>query len=140
MNQKSYELTAREMRKSEILIAYVLRFGVIISGIVIAAGMILSWVKTDQVREATPMAQLLEGQLTPPLNAPLTFSDFVSKLSAFDPTAVTALGLILLILLPVCRVALTVGFFAVERDYTYLAITLFVLAVLLSGIIFGKAL
>ena len=45
-------------------------------------------------------------------------------------------GLVLLLLTPVARVAFSVFAFAAERDWTYVIVTLIVLAVLLSGILF----
>ena len=43
-------------------------------------------------------------------------------------------GLLLLVFTPICRVALTAAIFLVQRDYVFLAIALFVLAVLLFGL------
>ena len=47
---------------------------------------------------------------------------------------IIALGLLLLIATPVARVAFSVYTFARQRDWTYVAITLFVLAVLLYSL------
>ena len=44
------------------------------------------------------------------------------------------LGLLLLILTPVARVAFSVAAFALERDWTYVAITLIVLAILIYSL------
>jgi uncharacterized membrane protein len=44
------------------------------------------------------------------------------------------LGLLILIATPVARVAYSVGAFALQRDWTYVAVTLIVLAVLLYGL------
>jgi uncharacterized membrane protein len=48
--------------------------------------------------------------------------------------ALIQLGLLLLILTPVARVAFSVAAFALERDWTYVAITLIVLAVLIYSL------
>ena len=46
-------------------------------------------------------------------------------------------GLLLLVLTPVARVALSVAVFARQRDYTYVAITLVVLAILAYNLLGG---
>jgi uncharacterized membrane protein len=47
------------------------------------------------------------------------------------------LGVLLLIATPVARVAFSALAFARQRDYTYVALTLFVLAVLLCSLFVG---
>jgi uncharacterized membrane protein len=51
-----------------------------------------------------------------------------------DAAAWIQLGLLILIATPVARVAYSVGAFALQRDWTYVAVTLIVLAVLLYGL------
>jgi len=58
---------------------------------------------------------------------------------ALDARAVVQLGLVLLIATPVARVALTLVAFLIQRDRLYVAITAVVLALLLYGLIWGKA-
>lgn len=58
---------------------------------------------------------------------------------AYDSLAIVQLGLLLLIATPVLRVAFTLVAFAIQRDRTYVLITLIVLAVLMYGLLFGKA-
>jgi uncharacterized membrane protein len=55
--------------------------------------------------------------------------------AAGRPFALIAVGLLLLIATPVVRVALSVAFFAAQRDWRYVAITLFVLAVLAGSFV-----
>jgi uncharacterized membrane protein len=75
----------------------------------------------------TLVAQLLSGQPFP-----------TATFATWQPDSIIAVGLILLIALPIVRVAMTVFLFLKEKDYTYLAITLFVLTVLMTGVFFGK--
>jgi uncharacterized membrane protein len=58
---------------------------------------------------------------------------------SLDSTAVVQLGLLLLIMTPVARVAFTLVAFAIQRDRMYVLITFVVLALLLYGLIFGRA-
>jgi uncharacterized membrane protein len=58
---------------------------------------------------------------------------------ALDSRAIVQLGLVLLIATPVARVALTLAAFVVRRDRLYVAITALVLALLLYGLLWGRA-
>jgi uncharacterized membrane protein len=58
---------------------------------------------------------------------------------ALKPYAIIALGLLILIAIPVMRVAVLVVTFIVERDWLYVAITAFVLLVLLTSFAIGEA-
>lgn len=58
---------------------------------------------------------------------------------AMRSDAIVQLGLLLLIATPIARVALTLVAFAIQRDRTYIVITLIVLALLLYGLVFGHA-
>lgn len=58
---------------------------------------------------------------------------------ALDSRAIVQFGLLLLIATPIARVALTLVAFVVLRDKTYVFVTTIVLALLLYGILYGKA-
>jgi uncharacterized membrane protein len=59
--------------------------------------------------------------------------------AALRSEAIVQLGILLLILTPIARVAYTVVAFAKQRDRTYVTITLFILALLLYGLLIGRA-
>jgi len=56
-----------------------------------------------------------------------------------DSRGVVQLGLVLLILTPIARVALTLIAFVIQRDRFYVVTTILVLIVLLYGLIWGRA-
>lgn len=56
-----------------------------------------------------------------------------------DAMAVVQLGLLLLIATPVARVAFTLVAFAIQRDRRYVVVTAIVLALLLYGLLSGRA-
>lgn len=58
---------------------------------------------------------------------------------ALDSRAVVQLGLVLLIMTPIARVAFTLGAFILQRDRLYVGITTVVLALLLYGLLWGRA-
>lgn len=58
---------------------------------------------------------------------------------ALDGRAITQLGLVLLILTPVSRVALTLWAFLRQHDRLYVVVTTVVLLLLLYGLLWGRA-
>jgi uncharacterized membrane protein len=58
---------------------------------------------------------------------------------ALDSMAIVQLGLVLLIATPVMRVALTLVAFALQRDRLYILLTAVMLALLLYGLVWGRA-
>ncbi|NUO64382.1 MAG: DUF1634 domain-containing protein [Gemmatimonadaceae bacterium] len=83
---------------------------------------------------------------------PVSFRDFAGESSPWrslgavvhgaargEFPAIVQLGLVLLIATPVARVALTLGAFAAQKDRLYVLLTAVVLALLLYGLIWGKA-
>lgn len=125
----------------DVLIGNVLRYGVLLCALVIAAGVAAAAVRPSRaggsLSEVVP--QLTQGVMVDAAAPPASLGAFLHPASYADPLVLISLGIILLILLPVVRVALTVLIFIVERDRIYVAIATFVLGVLLFGLIFGKA-
>lgn len=113
------------LRTAELAIAFVLRYGVIVCGACLLLAIALSFFGASGTLGTHPS---------------LTISGLAAGLAAFEPDAVASLGILLLILLPVLRVGMTVVLFLLERDYVYFAISTFVFAVLVFGLIYGKGL
>jgi uncharacterized membrane protein len=61
-------------------------------------------------------------------------SDIFRKALSLDPRGLIQLGILLLIATPIVRVAFTVFAFAYQRDWTYVAVTLIVLGLLIYSI------
>jgi uncharacterized membrane protein len=106
-----------------------LRVGVVLAALVVFAGAILYLVqhgaeKTD--------GHTFEGEPAH-LRSP---QGIVANALSGHGRGVIQLGLLLLIATPVARVAFSVVAFAWQRDYLYISLTLFVLAVLLVSIFF----
>jgi uncharacterized membrane protein len=111
--------------KAELLIAYVLRYGVLLCLLVIGAGLAM------KLGLEPSNGDLIHG---------LVNGHTAGDLHPARGDSVIALGLIMLIALPIIRVALTTVIFFIEEDWIFFAITLVVLSVLLSGILLGRAL
>ena len=137
MDQTRTPLRPKSLVTAELTIAYVLRYGVILCGAIMLAGIVMMLLQPGGgsllavVRSANPAALDL---------APRSAEAFGRGLAALDPNAIIALGMVLLIALPIVRVGLTVIIFLLEKDWVYLGVTLFVFAVLIAGVVLGKAL
>jgi uncharacterized membrane protein len=117
--------------RTEILISSVLRGGVLICGSVIGLGLGMRFFGFGQAVHSSGevIGTLLQGTATLDYQPPGVGAD-----------RVIAIGLLLLIALPITRVGLTVVLFIVERDWAFFLISAIVFSVLLSGIILGRAL
>lgn len=112
------------LNRVELLVSRALRTGVLISAFVIVAGLLLFFAAGD-------------GGY--PNNAyPTSFSAILAGTLALKPFAVILAGLVLLILTPVLRVAVSLLTFVLEQDWLYVGISALVLIILLSSFFFGK--
>jgi uncharacterized membrane protein len=126
----------------ELMISYVLRWGVLLSGAVIVAGISLFAWNHHTGYAGVAAHHLSEIVNYPPRSTPAGFFPTAPRVVLGDaiqgkPYAVIAAGLLLLIATPVVRVGLSLVFFLVERDWLYLAITATVLLVLLYSLFAG---
>jgi len=133
---------ARRLTQAEFIISIALRTGVILCSVIFALGILVTWLRPHSLESFSKqiLPTLFSGRTVAHLDVPVNFSQFYSGVMHLDPTAIIATGLMLLILLPAIRVALTALVFLYERDDIYFVITLFVLSVLLASIFLGKAL
>ena len=110
-----------------IVIGWILQGGVILSAIIILAGLIMMSLQPDKFAP-----QKLQ-------TFPQTFGQVWTELLKLNPQAVIALGLLLLVATPVMRVAVSIFAFAVERDWRFVVITTLVLLILLFSIFYVGA-
>jgi uncharacterized membrane protein len=110
--------------KVESIIGQLLITGVLLSALVVALG---GFLFLRQHGAAAPHYHLFQGE---PEELRSVRSIFTGA-AHLESSAVIQLGLLLLIATPIARVMFTVAAFALERDHTYVVITLIVLAVLL---------
>jgi uncharacterized membrane protein len=128
--------------KIEVMISSILRLGVIICAGALSFGLILNCLNpsTSHQFNTVILSRLTKGEMLISSQAPLSISHSISKLIQLNPTTIITLGILLLIFLPILRVGLTVVLFFFEKDFIYFGITSFVLVVLISGMLLGKAL
>jgi len=69
---------------------------------------------------------------------PETFHQIISRALAGEPHSVMTLGLLVLTLVPLGRVAFCFLFFIKERDYPFVGFTGYVLLGLIAGVLLGR--
>jgi uncharacterized membrane protein len=114
-------------RRLEIVISVLLRTGVAISAAVVLLGGVCF---LSQHGREQPEYHVFHA-------ADASYRSISSLLQAAGPSdcrAVIQLGLLLLILTPIARVAFSLIGFAMERDRTYVVLTSVVLAILIYGL------
>ena len=129
------------LTQMELVISYGLRVGVLLSAAVILVGILLL-----SLRHETGYAPLTGRHLqeiltyhgrSGPGYFPTSVSAVLHGARAGKPYAIISLGIFLLILTPIVRVALSVFFFLDQQDWLYVGITLFVFAVLMFSLLSG---
>lgn len=117
----------------EKVVGHVLRYGSLVSVTIVVVGIaLMAWsaLFRSQGLPAVPTAGYAA-----PFRSP---AGLLADLRAGDPSATISVGLMVLIATPVIRVASTVVYFLLHRDKPYLAITSFVLLVLIAGFLVGS--
>ncbi|KIL38343.1 membrane protein [Gordoniibacillus kamchatkensis] len=122
MNAKEKE---KDVSDVELAVSRWLRIGVYVSATVIIFGLILFFVRGSSGYQGDAY--------------PNSLPDIVRGIMALRPYAVIMLGIILLILTPVLRVAISVWVFKREGDKLYVGITSIVLVILIVSFLLGKA-
>lgn len=120
----------------ERLVNVVLRVGVLASLAVIVAGMLLIALHHPKLLVSH---YELSRLVVPGAAFPHTLAEVAQGIAALQGTAVVTAGLLLLLLLPVMRVALTGLIFIHQKDWIFVFITAAVLALLLLSLVLGRA-
>ena len=112
----------------------ILRSILIVAMLVLGAGLVLTYTfAPDYYVERYQAAQ--HGHLIGKETVGLLFD----RVRQGNPHAVLTIGLFVLTLVPLARVAFCFMLFVRERDYTYVALTAYVLAGLIVGALAGSA-
>jgi uncharacterized membrane protein len=124
-----------EAERVENAIGRILLVGAIAALTLIVAGAITSFVRHPHYA-TSPSA--LPRLANPGENTMQTILEVEAGILNFRGRAVVMAGLLLLILMPVLRVAVTIVVFAHQRDWTYMVLTTIVLALLIISFLLGK--
>jgi len=111
-------------------VSKVLRYGVVLSAAIVAAGVLLLVASPPVGTPSSLQAMLDAGFGKPTLDA----SALVSGIAAANPVSLLQLGALVLFATPLARVAVSLLIFLRKGDSLYVGITLLVLAMLLFAI------
>jgi len=131
MNDEAQPPIRYGSRPMELWISRVLLGGVVLAAAIILAGLALFLVKGTA---GESLSDLVDQQ-----KAAVDFGSILRGIGGADGKSLIQLGLFVLILTPISRVAMSLFFFLRERDRVFVAITAVVLCILLGGLI-GSAL
>ncbi len=116
----------------EVVLGTLLRAGVVIAAAVVIAGGAWLLANSKGRPPITHRFHAEPGELT-------SMTGIVRSLPHARPEIVIQFGLLLLIATPVARVVFSLALFALERDWTYVALTTIVLAILMYSLAFVSA-
>jgi uncharacterized membrane protein len=135
MSEKPAAGPSPGVRKVELIISTTLRVGVITSIVIVAVGVVVSFVHhPDYLRDRAELQRLT----APGAAFPHTLSDVTAGLREMRGQAIVAVGLLVLLITPVVRVAISVLAFLLERDHAFTIITVVVLVLLLLSFVLGR--
>lgn len=129
-DQKMAEPTLHSDKRMDLWMAALLRTGVILSAALVLAGGVLYLTRHPG---PAPNYHVFQGEPSELRTIP----GIVHEAMALHGRGLIQLGLLLLIATPVARVAFSLIVFLYERDWTYVVVTLIVLALLLYSL-FGE--
>jgi uncharacterized membrane protein len=123
------------IHRVELAISYILRLGVITSIALVTFGMCLTFLHhpdytthTQPVKEVPQVAK----------DFPSTLSATWTSLREFHGQGFVILGLLVLLITPVIRVAVSIFAFAIQKDWPFVCITTLVLLILILSFFLGK--
>jgi len=117
-------------QRIEGIISLLLRTGVIGAAVVVLGGGIFYLLQYGAI---LPHYQVFHGEPS----GLRSLSGIVAAALALDSRGIIQLGLLLLILTPVARVAFSVAAFGLQRDRLYVIVTLIVFGILLYNLLHG---
>ena len=113
-------------------IGMVLRYGVLLSSIMLGVGLLLM-----QAAPPNGGPDTLQSAISSNFGRPtLSPSELISGLAVASPLSILTMGMLVLIATPFARVIASVVLFAKEGDLLYVGITLLVLLMLVVAIVF----
>lgn len=124
-------MTIHADKRLEIAMGHMLRIGVTIAAIVVLFGSVLYLKETGS---STPNYRQFHGA---PADA-TSLRATLSGISHFDGESVIALGLLVLVATPVCRVLFGLVGFSLAGDRTYAVVSALVLTILVFSLFRGR--
>ena len=124
-----------QVRWAELAISHVLRGGVLLSLAIVVIGAALTFIQHPNYLDSASAYKHLISRQAP---VPRTLGGVLHGVAHLRGEAVVGLGLVVLLLTPVVRVAISILLFLTQGDRTYVVITTVVLALLVASFMLGR--
>lgn len=124
------------VHRIEILISNLLRTGVLSSVLLVVIGLVVTFAQHPEYMSSSTTLHALTH--TPPVIAG-SLGELLSQTAHLQGEAIITLGLIVLFITPVMRVAVSAVIFIYQRDRIFTIITIVVLLILMTSLFLGKA-
>ncbi len=126
MSKIKYYLNDREI---QIIVATLLRIGVIVSVLfVLVGGVVYLYQQQGQ--------QVALGTFRPELNPYTSIRGIVEGLRVLEGLAIVQLGVVLLIFTPIARIVFSIFGFLIEKDWLYVFIGFLILCIISASLYF----
>lgn len=119
----------------ELLISHLLRYGVLASLMLVVCGMVLSFLHHPDYFSSVEALQ----RLTAEGHRPHQLSEVMAGVMATRGQAIAMVGLLVMMAIPVARVALSLLIFRQQRDRVFVVVTSVVLTLLVLSFLLGRA-
>jgi uncharacterized membrane protein len=119
----------------ELLISHLLRYGVMSSLLLVVCGTALSFIHHPDYFSSVESLQ----RLTAEGHRPHQLSEVMAGVLATRGQAIAMVGLLVMMAIPVARVALSLLIFRQQRDRAFVRVTSVVLALLVLSFLLGRA-
>lgn len=126
---------SQPISRLEQTISTLLRTGILISLVLVVSGVVIMLVRHPDYMTSTEALNHLTSE---DYQFPTTLGGIFRGALAGQGRAIVMLGVFVLFLTPVTRVAVSVVAFTWERDWTFVAITSVVLSFLLLSLVLGR--
>lgn len=130
-------VVAGNSRQVELIISLALRCGVLASSALVLLGSAMLLLPFQRALGDNKLSFALQPGGTPGLGTYRSLSEVLIGLSRHDPSAVIALGLLVLIVTPIVPIVLSAASFLQARDKPYILITVLVLGILAVSFFLG---
>ncbi len=119
----------------ELLISNLLRYGVLSSLVLVALGMLLTFAHHPDYFSSGEALQ----RLTAPEHTPHQLGDVMEGVKTARGRAFVMMGLLVMMAIPVLRVAVSLHVFRLQRDRAFVTLTSVVLVLLMLSFLLGRA-
>lgn len=136
---KTSDSSPTSLYKAEYILSLLLRYGVILSAVLIGLGLFLEFLHPTSSEALNGLIlDLTQGKEINGFHPVVNAGEVLHGVFQWNPQILVTSGLMVLMALPIVRVGMTVILFLLDQDWIFLGITFFVFSVLISSLFIGS--